>query len=85
MTIKPTTFWKYRQRKRLAKLAGITTQNLSMILHRERRVSQGRARLLETCSAEVLEDLIPWTEWLCNETTAHPAFFGSPKQLKTGS
>jgi hypothetical protein len=67
-------FWKKGQKSALAKAAGIPLAHLSNILHRDRGVSPKRARLLEEKSAEILGWAIPWTEWVCNDTTTHPAF-----------
>lgn len=73
------TFWKPGQRAQIAKHAGIKLQHLSEILHRKRGVSQMRSVQLQKASSIVLgERMIPWTEWVCNKVTAHPAFFGKP-------
>lgn len=81
MTNKPkklSRFWRHGQRARLAFITGISRSNLSEILYRKRRVSQERARLLETCSGEVLATSIKWEVWINNQTTDHPAFFNNP-------
>lgn len=74
-------YWKYGQRTKLAKLAGVSDQNLSDILHRKRAVGQHKAHLLEDASRRVLSEPIPWTEFMLNATSVHPAFFGEPESL----
>jgi len=66
------------ERALLAKTANITDANLYDILHRTRGISPTRALLLERCAEDVLNRKIPWTAWLLNKTTKHPAFFGEP-------
>jgi len=69
-------FWHRGQRSEIADRAGISRAQFSEILHRKRRVSYRRAKLLEDVSGQVLGYPIPCVEWLENETTAHPAFMG---------
>ena len=73
-------FWKRGDKKELAKLAKISTSNLSEILHRDRGVSRDRAWALEAASRKVQgESYVPWVDWLHNSSTTHPAFYGTPK------
>lgn len=74
------TFWERGQRRLLAELAGIHENNLYEILNRRRGVSKAMALRLETASEKLLGYPIPWDEWLFNEATKHPAFYGEPKE-----
>ena len=73
-------FWKRGENARLAKEAGISPGNLSEILHRSRGVSSKRAWALEAASRRVrgADGGVPWSDWVNNEFTTHPAFYGSP-------
>ena len=78
------SFWKRGQRARLARLMGMSEQNLSEILHRRRGVSPQKAAMLEKCSEIVLtrKFKISHVVWLFNKETKHPAFFQKPRKLK---
>ena len=73
-------FWRDNDKTMLADALDIPLSNLSEILHRKRGVSRDRARELEKASQKVLGFIIPWTEWISNQTTTHPAFYGKPKK-----
>lgn len=67
----------------LAEIAGISSGNLSEILHRKRGVSPGHAHLLHTASVRLGRE-VPWNEWIQNRTSQHKAFFGKVKPLAVG-
>ena len=74
------TFWKRGQRAKIAEKAAIRASHLSEILYRKRGVDKIRAIRLQEVSGIVLNEPIPWSDWLFNERTSHPAFFGKAPQ-----
>ena len=73
-----TQFWQRGELTKLAVLVGIRLNHLSEILHRKRGVSVTRALALERASKKVLGYPVPWSEWLLNKDSSHPAFYGNP-------
>ena len=74
------TYWKPKQKSKIAKLAKIQPHHLSEILHRKRGVGKDNAKALQQASKYVLGYAIPLEEWLFNNTTKHPAFYGEPSE-----
>ena len=69
-------YFKRGEKATLAREAGIKFSNLSGILSRKRKVSKEMAIHLAMISERVLEEQIPWDDWLFNQTSSHPAFTG---------
>lgn len=70
-----TDFWPWGSKSKLARIVGILPQTLNNVLLRKRGVSPKMAKRLGEASKRLgPEKYIPWTVWLANKTTAHPAF-----------
>ena len=69
--------WGYGKQAQIAAVAGVTAQHVNNVLHRRARVSFKTALALERASAVVFSTPIPWQDWICNQSTKHPAFFGT--------
>ena len=67
-------FWTPGQAGEIARLLGLRENYVYAILRRQKGVSVERAKILEQGSKAVLHFAIPWTDWIQNKTTRHPAF-----------
>ena len=72
--MKKRKFWKYGQIKTLATLSGLSQKYLSDIINRRRKVSYGRALILEKHSKELGLNSLTVMVWLNSMTINHPAF-----------
>ena len=79
------TYWKPKQKAKVARLAKIRQHHLSEILYRKREVSKYKAQDLVEASTLVLGYEIPLDAWLFNKTTKHPAFYNDPISDKSES
>jgi hypothetical protein len=66
-------YWSRGELTQLSEETGISPQQISDIIHRRRQVSFRRAVALQN-ACENLGKKIPWTHWIANQTSSHPAF-----------
>jgi len=73
-------YWPHGTQSELARRIGVSPRMINDILHRRRRVSAKRAKILEAASACVLgrDSVVPAADWVFNLESDHPAFFGKP-------
>jgi len=70
--------WKHRMKSILAREAGVFRQEVQDILSRKCRCSIHKAvKFANAC--ETLGYNIPFSDWLWNRETKHPAFGGEPQ------
>lgn len=69
-------YWKHGEQSALAKLAGLSPQYLNGILHRTRGCSGVMAKKLSSVAHAMGKD-IPWSDFLFNKNSYHPAFFNN--------
>ena len=70
---KKVEYWDAGEKAVVAEYIGISPQNFSDIIHRNRGVGYQRAKKLAFFTN------IPVNEWMENRTSRHPAFYGKPK------
>lgn len=66
---------KYGMQIKLAKKIGVSTQYMSDIITRRRRVSYKRAKALEGASKDIGIE-VSWQDWIENATSDNPIFKG---------
>ena len=74
-----SSFWNYRQQRRVSEITEITPSHINDIFHRRRKVSYDRAKLLSDAVKEITNRRIPIDTFMNSFTTTHAAFFGDPK------
>jgi len=70
-------FWQHGLKQMVCEVAGLRKAYFCDVLNRRRKVSEERARLLESSCSSLGID-IPKDVWLSNMVTKHPAFGGEP-------
>lgn len=76
-------FWPRGAQAALAKLSGVSANRINDILHRRVNCSRKQSSLLAgICEYLYLKNIIPAVvpeqEWVFNNKSSHPAFFGKP-------
>lgn len=75
---KSTPYWQKGDQSKIARAIGVPLPNINAILHRKKGVSVEKAKRLERAVFKLFKKNIPWTDWIDNKETKHPAFYGSP-------